>query len=420
MEWMEAIKPGSSDYLQRFSKSGSLRRTISPQGPLPGYDPYSLAGLDPSVNNGNHQESVDVRGSWQSVGEHSADSIPPQPMNYMMPVSKVPGRSPHPQAERSHSEAAVVVEDVATHNMLASSANGRLQWGSKHITPPKDQPTLAAPVNPRQAPHRSTIAHFEREHKTTNLSRSKTEKQASRNQEHKLLSNNNSEHLYELDANSLSKAAKPPLPDRSPPKAKPRGSRQPTARNLSASVSDTQVSHSKAVSPGEVEPRYVPRPNSRIDTISKEPEYPISSESIPREGVKPAPEKPPITPRRTVGHPKQPCKQPEYLELDGCSNLADEEEQVLNGSVKNPPRVSDPGLNAPSVSSTEEMVRNFTPDQLGMLISMFQQVQSDGQQPAVNEVATGTEQGANSAHIGDHNQMRNNFGEQLSYPTPSP
>lgn len=405
MDWMEAIKPGSSGYLQRFTKTGSLHRRSDP----PQYDPYSLAGPvepDSRVSNG---ESVDVNTSLRSLGQ---PSIPP-PQNYMEPMSSLE------YAGRSLSEETVPAP--VSPPCLSNSADARM-LGGKHTR--RDEP--AAHVNPRQASHRATFTHSEREHQTAGLSRSLTERKGSQEKE----ASKNSDHLYELDGMSaVTMSGRPPLPDRPPPRAKPRNPppRNPPPRNLSGSLSDSPAKASR--SPDEEEPRYSSKPGSSTDTICKEPEYPAVSRPgpgpVPKERVKPVPanaNKPVVTPRKIVGQPKpsgRPQKQPEqpdYLVLEGNNNGVESDGQVLNGSVS----VPQPGPVVQSVEAlpgiSELMVQNFSAGQLDMLIGMLQQVQSEGkQQPAAKEQAPAAtlvaERGANSTSQSDHNQMRKDFGK---------
>lgn len=397
IDWMEAITPGSSAYLQRFTKIGSLHRRDDP----PQYDPYSLAGPvepDSSISNGSFSESVDVNTSLGSVGQHSTESVPTQPLNYMEPLS-LEQRSHPPLSERSLSD---VVEGVAVSPpSLFHSADAAMLRQIR-----KDE-------HPRQTSHRSTFTHSERERQPTNLlSRSFTERKGSEEKG----ASKNPDHLYELDGmGAVTRSVRPPLPDRDPPRAKPR--KQPPPRNLSGSLSDSRVKASH--DPDEEEPRYSARPGSHTDTLCKEPEYPAVSRPVPKQRVKPAPanmsdssNKPVVAPRKNVCQSDRPQKQPDYLVLEGGDNGVESDGQLPNGSVS----TLQSGSVAQSLPSVNElMVQNFSPGQLGMLISMLQQVQSEGkQQPAAETVAApatqAAEQGANSTSQSDHNQIRKNFG----------
>ena len=184
--------------------------------------------------------------------------------------------------------------------------------------------------------------------------------------------------------------AKPSLPDRNPPKAKPRS--KPLPRGLSEPLSDSH--------PEEKEPRYTSRPKN----FSKEAEYPLSnpgpvSKELTMAGSPARPAgnglKPPITPRKNTGQPKPSArlqKQPDYLDLVDESH---DYEEGARGAGSVPPAFS------------EEIVQNFTPQQLDKLISMLQQVQTGGQPKAT---ATMDAQCASSS-TASHTQMKRNFGE---------
>lgn len=433
MEWMEAIEPGSSEPLQRFSKSGSLHRTNTPQA---SYNPYSVAGPDPSVSNG-HYDSVDVGSSWRNV--EAPGSVPHQPANYVMPVPSQENK------QRTHQHERTLSEDTFDKHAISpppaypgsSSADARL------IHSINKSPQHA---HPRQTSHRSTFAHSDREKKTASLSRTSTE--IKKSPEQKVASSKADEHLYELDAmNAVSKlSSKPPLPHRPPPTAKPRN-------KLTSSLSDSQA-RASGLSPG-----------GDTDTLSKEPEYPMTPQIISKEPEYPSsfpvrkePEcpispdfrkepvcpislpgstpqqpnfnKPPIARRRQVRQPKPVEEPPEgehhYLDLsEGVEpegpKPASPRAKASPGAQASPRVKASPSAQAsrsptsplamPGIS--EQMLKNFTPDQLDTLIGMLHQVRSGGeQQPAVNHAA---EQGANSTGLpSDQGVMRRkNFGEYL-------
>lgn len=86
------------------------------------------------------------------------------------------------------------------------------------------------------------------------------------------------------------------------------------------------------------------------------------------------------------------------------------EDNVDDEHVYNQPRVVSGSASKDGTDSShlppafsEEMVRNFTPVQIGMLINMLQQVGDGRQQPVMSSSST--------ANIADHSQIRKNFGQ---------
>lgn len=353
MEWMEALLPGSSEHLQRFSRSGSHH------GPhMSSEDPYSLAGTDLAYSNGTHGTTVDLTSSWDNSVRH-------QPLNYMEPV-RIQQHSNHHSdhhlpAQRTQSETTMETSAESTENVTSMSADSRIFHSSKE--------------HPRQAPHRSTFTHSERQHhQVAGLSRSRTERTPSRSPEGKVPSDGvDAPHLYELELGGVTESVskRPPVPSGPPPRAKPR----PAPRHTSGSS----------------------QANASRSPISKEPEF--------QEKEKPHSDKPAVTPRkpRPVDRPQ---KEPDYLALVGgggqARNVPEPDTQANTGSRNVVPGIS------------EQMMQNFTPDQLDMLITMLQQVQSGGklasEQPAAKEVAQQPERGANEADLSG-SLIRRNFSE---------
>ncbi len=357
---MEAILPGSSEPLLQFTKSGSLHRTtpLSPQSSL-SYNPYSLAEDDPSVGNGSPQS---VNSSlWQNV----AGSTSVQPLNYMEPVSSVVQHEEQRMPVGTRSECYVAEKSEVPRSSHVVGSSNRLS-ASADAKPSTSIKTSRSNGNPRQAPTRSTISHFERDkdHPTSHFSRSNTERVVTKSPE----------HMYELDPMRLVEQIQP---DQAPPVPKPRVKKPSPLKELSGFPCDSQA---KSRSLNDPEPRYATKPQSQTDKEA-EFEYPAQlptsrGQTRPSSGgtsqvLKPDHHKPPVTPRKT-----KPVKQPEYLSLSSGDTGGGSD---LNGSAGGEGTTRQ----GPDISGLpEEMVKNFTPKQLDVLITMLRQVQSDGQQPA--------------------------------------
>lgn len=373
---MESILPGSSEHLLRYTKSGSVQQTLplSSQN-SPTYNPYSIAEHDPDIGNGSPQSSL-----WQNLP--SSTSI--QPLNYMDPVPSLkPGETQSEcKVQRSDSERALRGSHIAgASDRLSASADSRPSAGGSKVG-------SSGKGNSRQGgPTRSTISHMERGNgpPPVQLSRSNTERLATKSPDH---------NIYELDEENLTVQSKPPMPSKAPPVPKPRGRKAPPPRvkNLE-SHSDSQQS-SSFVSSDETEPRYAASPGGQ-NFKEAEFEYP---EPAPMGHLRPSssqgvkPDKPPVTPRR------KPFKQPEYL------TLSTDAENSVNGLSRTEGSVGQ----GPS-SLSEEMVRNFTPEQLDKLITMLQQVQSDGQQHQPIHLSPSEPQAAKT-----RDSMRKNFSESVT------
>ena len=357
MEWMEALIPGSSEYLQRFSRSGSHHGAhTSSQSSMQRENPYSLAGPD---SNGTH---VDVESSWHNSVQHpSPNSVQPQPLNYMEPVpyaSLSQHSNHHLPANRTQSESTIDTSPDDISENLTKSADGRLSHGLKN----------------RQASNRSTFAYSERQHhQAAGLSRSHTERTPSRSPEDRVQSGGvDASHIYELEFDG-SDSNRPPVPSVPPPRARPRPAPRPVAGQSPAMASQGYSGVSAAA-------------------ISKQPEF--------QEREKPYLDKPPIAPRKPR-RADRPQKQPDYLALvEG--NVAKPDTQTRDGTQDNV-----------VAGISEQMIQNFTPDQLGMLMTMLQQVQCGGkpaEQQAVKGVAPGQKQGADASNLSG-SLIKKNFRE---------
>lgn len=476
---MEAIKPGSSEYLQKFSKQGSLHRS-TPHSPQGLYNPYSLAEPEPDygMNNGTAFNS-------QPSNKEPFPSMSSQPLNYMEPVPSGCGWENEDQVYRSSQ---VGVQSALVHgNVPVGVSQTSLSVDSNSRTTLQNRGARGAGdlghVNPRQAHHRSTFTHLEREHPTVPLlSRAYTERTATRNPEHhehptsrphseraatrnpehcdhptsrphiervatrnpehsehltcpphtERTATKSPEHLYELDGMRILPQLKPPpLPQARPRNKQPPPRLKSDSASLSHSLS-TLSSKSDGYHADEVEPRYI---NNQRDSASKEAEYDISTqppEPSPRGRTRPVSGgtsqarssdgsvsslkgKPPITPRKIASHAKllekpleKPAKVPDYLDLLGSSTDVGGMEDMgdmLNGSTSSESTpLSGPSLNLPGFS--EEVVKNFNPNQLDVLISMLKQVQSGGKQ----QQAPTLQPSENSSATMDHKQLQNKFG----------
>lgn len=400
---METIKEGSSEYLQRFSKSGSLHRATPPQNVS--YNPYSMAEPDPSVNNGTLRDA--------GAGY--------QPTNYLNPVSS----GGWDTEQRIHSDQSH--KPVGTQSYFIPRPAHQVNNG---VAATVDGTPNKIPGNGN--PSHSPISHLEREseqrdHQKLQLARSKT-------------ATKSPDHLYEMDVTGVPGLvqSKPPLPNRPPPKVVSRNKQPlPQPRHTSGSLSDSQPPQSPLfldqcrLSPDEPECCYV-SPNS----ADKEPQYDIPGQPLePRYDIPakhPVPKerpklrangsphgdlgasgksKPLITPRKKNAHAvplDPPLKQPNYLDLM--------EDNVDDEHVYNQPRVVSGSASKDGTDSShlppafsEEMVQNFTPVQIGMLINMLQQVGDGRQQPVMSSSSTANS--GESYNIADHSQIRKNFGQ---------
>ena len=395
IEWMEAILPGSSASLVRFSKSGSLHRAtpLSPQNSLP-YNPYSLAEQNPNVGNGSPQSSVPVGSSWQEM----ATGV--QPLNYMEPVTSVQHREQknHPVGAQREVEISEGTQSECGRKSPQVVVPPSRLSASADTKPSADSSTKSSKAKfgdgTRQATNRSTISHLEREKErpVVQLSRSNTDRVSTKSPE---------VHLYELDSFNLEPpSSKPPVLDRAPPVPKPRAKKNPPPRlkDHAESLSDSQTHDSP-------EPRYATRPQSQTGFACKEAEFDYPAELSPRgqtrqvnsgttQVQRPESNKPPVTPRRA-----KPVKQPEYLSLS--SGDTDSGSGQNSSSEHN-------ALSSLSVSGisglSEDVVKNFTPNQVDELIKMLQQVQSnDSQQPTPIRPHPGA----------TRDLMRRNFGRYI-------
>lgn len=399
---MEAILPGSGENLRRFSKQGSLHQTM----PRP-ENPYSLAGSEATdYSSANYPE--------QSMEERTSTSS--QPLDYIDPIRmrELNGRiqnnshGPVGAQDTSHSPVGVQSDCIRGRPYQYNNHSGvGAQTECVRERPPvSGLPNLShsadskplrkglQQTNSRQTHNRSTFTHGERDHQLLQLSRSLTDQDM----------NKSPEHHYELDVMDVIQQSKPPVPDRPPPTAKPRGAKQrppPRLRNGSSSSDSQSVS-----SPKDVDEHF--HSHGHVD---KEAEYDIPvqpPQPTPRRQVTTIPgdspqsivkSKPPITPRRNAA---KPVKQSEYLHLvDNC-------DAGTNGSTTAYDTPRSPPVAAPPVLS-EEIVQNFTPGQLDMLIKMLQQVQgSGGHQPLVTSPQVRTQ---GSAVAMDNGQMKKQFGK---------
>lgn len=360
-------------------------------------NPYSLAGQDPSVGSETLTHKMpELSSPFQSSGNHQT-----QPSNYMEPIPS--SRGWKDTDHYSQTPAAGVQSECVRGNPhvkpqanLSSSADSRPpQQSGGHIN------------STRQQHNRATIAHSERDHSPMQLSRSLTERTMG------------PEHHYELDSMGLAQQIKPPLPDRPPPAAKPRNKRPPPRlRNVSDSLSDSQSvsSPGEVLSPEEVEPRYSCGPRART---SKEAEYhlPTQPEPAPRKLSKPtaspspkAVTKPPITPRKMVTNlaNKSP-NQSDYLRLlsddeSGQNGVSTSTDSAGYDDIPQSP----PSTNVSSLP--EDVVQNFTPHQLDMLISMLQQVQSGGHQPEAKPPTPNPRSEGSSVSV-ENGHMKKQFGQ---------
>ena len=374
---MEAIKPGASASLQRFSKSGSLHRMPPNSQDLhSAYDPYSVENQ--YVSNGTHgrHDSASSLKSLPSPLSHAE--------NYIEPVSS------GGWSYGSQSECIGGSPPVKSPQNLAQSVDSRLTSFKQRSS------DTTAKSNTSK---RVTYSHNPREQLTV-LSRSNTERRSK-----------SPEHLYEMDTTNMTrivKQTKPPLPDRNPtpPKPKPRKPKGPP-KGLYNKSPDSSIA-----SPNELESRYTAL--CQIDGANKEPDYdiPIVQSLSSREQSKvsididePRPDqtnKPKVTPRKKAPHSPKKLEEPEYLELTDQAK----------------PRAAE------NVSGDLSKLQNFSPDQIDMLTKMLQQIQSGGmQQPVVKEVKSADDvsgQGMNSRedvadtstiHTTDATQLKRKFGE---------
>ena len=396
IDWMEAIMPGSSVYLQRFSKSGSLRQhATSPQSPT--FDPHPAAD-DLGVSNGNHPEMQHSIGQEQQY----SSSANPQPLNYMEPVPSFAGntqprpQNTHPRVHtiRSNSDADISSAVPAPHFSYpgTNSADSTL----------KDRNVQTDAAHSRHA----TVAHME--HKSIHLSTSSSEGV-------QRIGRKSPEHLYELDATNMMQSEKhmmqsekPPLPARvSQPKAKPRNKQPSRTRSdfqSKSSSRDTDEVEPRYQSPEELKPQLTLQPSH---SSGKEADYHLSVASrpkpVPKERGRPAAgdspqmlntSRPPVKPRKNVGPVEKPLKQTNYLDL------VDEDHTAKKADL--------------TVGFSKELIQNFSPHQLDMLVSMLQQVQADGKQnkPAVVERVSGLEQDACGKGLVE-SMVKKDFGESV-------
>ena len=349
---MEAVLPGSSAHLLRFTKSGSLHRATprSPQDSL-SYNPYSLAEHDPNVSNGSPHNSDGT--PWQDMAPGSTA----EPLNYMEPVASI--------AQQWH--AAGRTQSDSCEPLGSQSELGRT---SPQVVAPLSRSVDAKPQmsRGRQTPTRSTISHSSRaaEQPVKQLARSNTERQAT------------DHHLYELDAGNFVPPSRPPQPDHAPPIPKPRAKNTlPPRKQLSGTLPESQAKQRSDSLEG-TEPRYASRPQSQTGLTQKEAEFEYPEhlpELAPKEVAMSAGSntskqcKPPVTPRKAKA-----VKVPEYLTLsvDSDSDL----------------KTSTEGASVQSGFS-EDVLKNFTPDQLNVLINMLQQVQPAALAPNTSQAGDG-------------------------------
>ena len=357
---MEAILPGSSAHLKKFSKQGSLHRT-PPTSPQNMENPYSVAGPDP-----------DPTYSWAS--QPNTEQLP---LNYIDPVS-MSASTVGVQSEYERGNSHVPVPQ----NLSRSADSKPLSTNAEH-------------VNPRQAHNRSTFAHGQRDHAPVQLSRSLTERAISPDHQRTI----SPDHNYELDGlDFIQQQSRPPLPDGPPPTAKPRNKRPPprlrNGSGGSGSSSPADVRSPNATQRGSSEQvgkeaEYNPRHNVTQHRQDADSTY------SPRSTVK---QKPPITPRRGA-HP--PSQQPEYLHLVGNNDT----DAATGGNVYDVP--SSARQNGSDPAAVGEMFKNFSPGQLNTLMNMLQQVSDVSEQHKSSQIPV-------SATTVD-GQMKKQFGKLHRY-----
>lgn len=401
---MEAILPGSSQDLQRFTSTGSLRRN-PPLSPPPILDTESYRQENPYT-----LRSPELSDSLTSIGSLNSPQTRPPPQNYLDPsptgrgwdnqvgsasdhscisssryssypetACNFPGPQPGSSSVGSGDHPILPgrwVDPIgsASDSSGVSSHSGSSKSKTSHSTKvqPAVRTTELETSNTRHESHRQTFAHGPREHGGPQLSRSKTERTLVKSPV----------DLYEMDQGmeDMQEQMKPPPPERSPPHTKPQKRRPlPQPGGNSQSPSNASSKHSiDAFSPSEdVESRY-----ERLDVSSsfeKEPEYDVP---LPNSMEKTA---------QMKGGAGNMSPQPKpRLSQSLCSSIR----PVAKPRKKKPPPIQHEYLDLMPEDYSEgdssvffglkqEIVQNLSADQQGMLKNMLQQA-SDQQCPPLS------------------------------------
>lgn len=394
IEWMEALKPGSSECLRNFTMRSTLHKLH--------YDPYSLVGQDPSV--GAMTPMSELNSPFPALGQQRPRA---QPSNYIKPVPSTKRRidtDHYSQAPYVGGQGEFVCGNpcIKPPTRPSESVDGRhmLNRACDHLLFPHNGQT---PVVGVQAGGRSDCVHENPRIKPTRLFEGGRINQARDRQLHSPHSSftertESPEHLYEIEIDNMMSQSvaplQPPLPSRAPPTAKPGKKQCPPQRTLSDSQSVS--SPGECLSPEEEEPRYSYGPAGAPEPAVRK--LPKPTAQLPKAVTKPT-----IAPRKMVDKKPEgnylclvrgdesgsfgtnsaryddtctPHRKPanDYLCLRG-DGTSDSTDSVRYDDIPHSP----PSKNVPSLPGST--VQSFTSNQLDLLVRMLQQVQSgDGPQ----------------------------------------